>query len=70
MVDLDLDLPGNAGEAMVVAIVYNSRWKGIALKEDALKYGSFFFDGSNVDGSWRYVYEGVFCFRYLLREKT
>lgn len=40
--DLDLDLPGNAGEAIVVAMVYNSRWKGIALKEDALKYGSFF----------------------------
>lgn len=38
---VSLDLPGNAGEAMVVAMIYNSRWKGTALKEDALKYREF-----------------------------
>lgn len=38
---VSLDLPGNVGEVMVVAMIYNPRWKGTALKEDALKYQEF-----------------------------
>lgn len=43
---VDLDLPGTAGEAMMVAMVYNSRWRE-SRSRVGLKYG-YFGGGSTV----------------------